>query len=311
MKSVERHKLETNWLAKRLETSIEDARPHIPTIVGVIVAVAVVVVGWSWFSSASTGQEKEAWDIYNGIIGHTSLGQDSIKQLDRVAEEYQGTSMEELAKVTAADGQVWAASLDLLFDRKAATEALNRASSTYQTIIDSSSNEELVDRAHFGLGRVYELRNEPEKARAAYAKVTGHFARVAKFRSEELNKESTQKTLNWLATAEAQRPIAPLGAGTPGQRPDFGVDDLLLPNATTSEGGSTSPATGTAPPGETSLEELLKLRNQLPGEDNRYQTPEPEKSSAEPTADGGSSTAIESPALPPASAPTDQNEADK
>jgi hypothetical protein len=284
MKSVERHKLETNWLAKRLETGIDDARPYFPTIVGAIIAAVIILFAWTWLSGASSGHEQTAWDTYNGIVGHTSLNQNSVKQLSTAAEEFQGTSMEEMARITAADGQVWAASVDALFDRKAATDALNSASSTYQSIIDSSSNEELIDRAHFGLGRVFELRNEPEKARQAYSKVTGNFARIAKSRADDLAKESTQKTLNWLATAEAQRPTAPLGAGTPGQRPLFGVEDFPLPNATSPGGTPAAPGTGTIAPGTTSIEELFKGVNQLPaGTDaasERYQTPEPEKGAA-------------------------------
>jgi hypothetical protein len=289
MKSVERHKLESNWLAKRLETSIDDARPYFPTIAGVLVAVAIIFVAWRWLSGAASGHEQTAWDTYNGIVGHTSLNLESINQLGRAAEEYQGTAMEDFARVTYADGKVWAASIDLLYNRKNALEALSSASSAYQSVIDAASDDELVDRANFGLGRVYELRNEPEKAREAYGRVTGNFAPLAKYRAEELAKESTQKTLNWLATAEAQSPTSPLGAGTPGQRPLFGVDELKLPDGTTPGSSPTTPGTGTVTPGDTGIEDFFKGLQQLPTApadgDNRYQSePGKDNSPIEPAA---------------------------
>jgi hypothetical protein len=122
--------------------------------------------------------------------------------------------------------------------------------------------------------------------------VTGNLAPIAKFRSDELAKDGTKKTLNWLATAEAQRPTAPLGAGSPGQRPLFGVDDFSLPSGTSPAGTPVAPGTGTAVPGETGIEEFFKSLNQLPAEpgetDNRYH-PEPEKeNSVTPTAESPS-----------------------
>jgi hypothetical protein len=109
----------------------------------------------------------------------------------------------------------------------------------YQALLDTSSDEQILDRARFGLARVYELRNEPDKAREEYLKVKSTYAAMAKLRAEELAKEKTKATLSWLAMAEIPRTAAPAGGGTPGQRPLFDVPDFTLPGAT---GTPTDPA---------------------------------------------------------------------
>jgi hypothetical protein len=255
MKSVQRHNLETNWLAKHLKVWIDRAEPYMSRIIGVVVAIVVVVLVWSWFAGSSASRQLEAWDLYNAVIGQQSLTAQTLTQLNRAAEEYQDTDMQQLADLTWADGQVWNSSRDILHDRKAALSVLDGAISTYQAIIDTSSNNRFVDRAHFGLARVYELRNEPGKAREEYLKVRSTYDALAKRRADELAKEKTKKTLEWLALAEAPRVAGPLGAGTPGQRPAFDVEDFALPAATG--------ATPSAPAGGTSVEDFLKGFDQL------------------------------------------------
>ena len=68
--------------------------------------------------------------------------------------------MQQMADVTWADGQVLMASSNYIYNRKAAMEALNRATSAYQGVIQSSNDERLAGRARLGLARVYEMQNQ-------------------------------------------------------------------------------------------------------------------------------------------------------
>jgi hypothetical protein len=279
MKSVQRHNLETNWLAKHMKVWIERAQPHLAKIAGVAAAVFLAIIVVVWMTGASASRELEAWDLFNAIVSQRTMTQRSLTELNRAAEEYQDTAIQELASITWADGQVWAASRDLLHDRAGATAALDKAASTYQSLIDTSSDDAIVDRAHFGMGRVYELRNEPDKARDEYLLVKGTFVAQAKLRADELAKQKTKRALSWLAMAEAPKVTAPAGGGTPGQRPGFEADDLALPAAT-------GPA-GAEPPGETSIEELFKGINSLGigtgvSTPDRYKTDEAAKSGDAP-----------------------------
>ncbi len=230
MKSAERHQLETNWLAIHLDRWLEKARPYTSTIVGVLTALVLLFAGWLYLHQTSSSHEQEAWNSFDNVVSST-LDSSSVTQLGKTAEEFADTDMQPLARVTWADGQVWIASRTILQDRAAATKALDDAAGAYRSVISSSRDEPLVDRAHFGLARVFEMRNEPDKAREEYAQVTGAFSAIAKQRAEQLKDEKTRQTLAWLAKADAPRFTLPSGAGTPGQTPGLDVDDLKLPGA--------------------------------------------------------------------------------
>jgi hypothetical protein len=107
-------------------------------------------------------------------------------------------------------------------------DALNLATSTYQSLLQESDDERLSSRAHYGLARAYELRNELDKARDEYLAVKGAFAPLAERRAKELQEQDLKETYDWLATARAPQ-RAPLGPGTPGERPDFAPGELEMP----------------------------------------------------------------------------------
>jgi len=267
MKSAHRHQLETNALAQRLDVFIERMRPYAATVAGVVVAVVVIMFIWSYVSGSSAARQGAAWDAYHrGVVAVPP----NLEQLRRSAEEFPGTKMQELADVTWADGQVYNAARDYFYNREAAMEALRRATSRYQGILQTSNDERLVNRAHLGLARIYEMQNELEKARQEYLKVKGGYEEFAKQQAERLAKPEAQEAYAWLATAQAPRPRAPAGPGTPGQRPEFSAGDFPLP-------GETPDADTTdAAPGE-SVEELLKgfdLGFPKTDEADRYKTAE-------------------------------------
>jgi predicted negative regulator of RcsB-dependent stress response len=253
MKSIERHKLETNWLAKHLNEWIDKLRPYTSTIAGVSVALVVVIFTWSMFSGASTTREKEAWDVYQNVIGG-AMDDRSVAQLGKSAEEFSGTDMQPWASVTRADGQVWTASRGILQNREAALKELDDAASAYQAVIVSAPDEELVNRARFGLARIAEMRNQPDRARDEYLRVTGSFSLLAKQRADALAEEKTRSALAWLEKAESPRMVPPPGPGVPGMRPGLDVDDINLPGA----------AAGTDPTkSEMSIDELFKGLNEM------------------------------------------------
>ncbi|MEX2309769.1 MAG: hypothetical protein WD738_19505 [Pirellulales bacterium] len=248
MKSAHRHQLETNALAHRLEELIERLRPYAATAAGVIVAIVVVMFIWSYVSGSSSARQGAAWDAYHRGVAAVPP---NLDQLRRSAEEYPGTQMQLLADVTWADGQVWMAARDYIYNRAAAMEAMRRATSAYQGILQTSNDERLTSRAQLGLARIFEMQNELDKAREEYLKVKGGYEEFAKQQAERLAKPAAQETYAWLATVEAPRPKAPLGPGTPGQRPEFSAGDIPLP------GEAPEPGPTDAPSSE-SFDDLLK-----------------------------------------------------
>jgi predicted negative regulator of RcsB-dependent stress response len=239
MKSEERHRLETNTMAQHLSVWIDQLRPYATTIAGIALFVFIAMFAWSYLSSSSASWQSQAWDQYNQAVGERLPNLNLLRQS---AEEHPGTKMQEMADITWADGQVWMASRDFLYNRTGAMELLNRAASAYQSILQSSTDKRLQNRARMGLARIYEMQGEIDKAREQYGTVTGAYADLAKARAEALGKETTKETCAWLASAELPRPQMPTGPGTPGQSPAFSAGDVPLPSGTSPAGGTQSGA---------------------------------------------------------------------
>lgn len=283
MKSAHRHELQTNALAQRLDVLIERWRPYASTIAGVILALVALMFVWSFVSRSSTARQGAAWDAYHRAI--TSRPPD-LNQLHQSAAEYPGSKMQQLSDITWADGQVYMAARDYLYNRSAAMDALRRATSAYQGILQTTDDQRLVNRARLGLARVYEMQNELDKARDEYLKVQGGYAEFAKLQAERLAKPETKEAYAWLATANPPRPTAPTGPGTPGQRPDFSAGDFPLPGATpdASTPNTGSPA-GTSSQGESFDDIIRRLNLNHPAADaaDRYDAgAEPATTSDEP-----------------------------
>ncbi len=248
MKSEHRHDLETNWLAKRLKVVIEQSQPYASTVAGVAAAVVLALLAWTYFAGSSSARHSDAWNSFNQAVIER---QPDVERLRELAEEHPGTTMQQLSDVTWADSQVWLAARNYLFDRTGAVEALEKASSRYQSVLGTSNDERLLNRAQLGMARIYEIRGELDKAREEYLKVKGGNEAYAKAQAERLATPESKETYAWLAKAQPARPRPTATQGVPGKEPDFSASDLALPGET---GGV--PA-GTPADGE-SLEKLLE-----------------------------------------------------
>lgn len=243
MKGKHRHELETNALAKWLAATIERARPYGPTVLGVVVAILVFFIVFSYLSRSTTAQQSAAWSAYitamETPIYTDQVFRSAMELLKVSAEENVGTSMQRWSDVTWADGQVWMASRLFLRDRDAAREALSRAASVYNSLLRSSPDSQVSDRAHFGLGRIYEMQNDLERAKQEYASVRGGFTQLAEARAKQIDDQQSRKelerALDWLTTAEPPRRPSPSGPGVPGRQPELSPGNLQMPAAASGE----------------------------------------------------------------------------
>jgi predicted negative regulator of RcsB-dependent stress response len=305
MKSAHRHQLETNELAHRLEQYIERYRPYASTIAGVLVAIAVALLIWTYVSGTSAARRSGAWDTFNQTVSATFPNVDEIHS---TAQQYQGTKMQQMADVTWADAQVMLASRQYIGNRRAANEAMERALSAYQGVIQSSKDERLTNRARLGLARIYEMQNHLDKARAQYREVTGAYAEYAKQQAERLDKPESQETYAWLATAQPPRPQAPMGPGVPGQRPDFSPGDIGLPGVPGAPPTSTGPGTGAPKGGSDAFDALFNgpLQPKL----KEKETPDRYQQGTTPPADANAKPGeTSSSPAPPAAPSTDEKKA--
>lgn len=275
MKSEQRHRLETNVMAEQLGDWIDKLRPYATSVAGILLFVFIAMFAWSYMSSSSASSQNEAWEAYNDAVATPLPNLDKLRQS---AEEHPGTKMQDMANVTWADGQVWLAAREFLGQRSGAMAALDQATSRYKSVLESSDDERLKNRARLGLARIYEMQNQLDKARAEYEKVTGGFAEFAKDRAKELGEKNTQEICAWLATA--QLPRRPLPAGT-GKVPAFTEPDVPLPNAGPA---GASPAPGAAGISFDKLLQDFDLTKPSTSPD-RYGTEKAESTTEQPAAD--------------------------
>jgi predicted negative regulator of RcsB-dependent stress response len=229
MKSEHRHELETNWLAHHTAIWLERIQPYNSLIVGGLLALAVLMFAYSYFGGGSSTRQSAAWNSYNEAVEGI---QPNLDRLHESADEYPDSPMQHYADITWADGQLAIASQLYILNRTASMEAVNRAIGAYQSLLRETEDERIASRAHYGLGRVYELQNELDKARTEYLAVKGGFAALAAERAKQLEKQDTKDVYAWLATAQGPRRTSPTGPGTPGQRPGFTPGEIELPSST-------------------------------------------------------------------------------
>ena len=213
--------------------------------------------------------------------------------------------MQQMADVTWADSQVWIAARDYIYNRPAAMEAITKALSAYQSVIQSSDDERLVNRARLGVARAYEIQGKLDEAAKSYGEVKGAFEEYAKRQAERLAKPEAKDTYAWLATARPKLPQAPTGPGTPGVQPEFSAGELALPGDTT----GAAPPSGTPATGQT-LDDLLKgleVDFNTPTGNDRYApgttTPAQDGTQNETTPNSPPDTPATTETAPPSTAP--------
>lgn len=220
MKTERRHDLETNELAKYTAAGLEKAKPFGSQIFGAALAVFGLVILFYLWSSSQGSKEAAAWTDYALALGS---GDNDLLDLQQVAldESHEGTKMQEWAFVTWADRQTAIATVEYLSNRESAQERLDNVSGIYEELVKGAADEQIVNRAHYGLGRVYEMQNRLEEAREQYDKVRGDYEVIARDRSDNLLKPEIQEACQWLASAELPKRTP---TGVVGDRPLFEAD---------------------------------------------------------------------------------------
>jgi hypothetical protein len=279
MKSAHRHELETNTLAHRLEEYIERYRPYASRIVGGLIALVLVILIVSYLSGLSSSKQSQAWDAFNLAV---AANPPDLKLIHQTAQDYPGTSMQQLADVTWADSQVYVASRTYLSNRKAANEALGKAASVYQGVVQSSKDEHLTSRAHLGLARAYEMQNQLQEARSEYGKVKGVYEQYAQQQIERLDKPEAKDTYAWLASAPIPERKSTGPATTSGQNQELSPSDISLPGVPGADSGKAGDSKGAADTFE-NLMKTMQTEGKI-GEPKKGTPAEASKSDAKSTA---------------------------
>lgn len=276
MKSEERHELETNTLAKLLETGSDKAAPYASYIIYGLLALAAVWAIFRLTSSSIVAKQDAAWDAYTMAMYPFPADTDALRT---AADQYKNKNQEvgEFAELAWADSQLALGCRDYFINKTAAMEALDNALAQYEEAAKQVKNPIVRSRAEFGLAKATEAKGEIAAAIALYNKVTGVYSELADSRAKLLEELKAQDIAGWLATAEgANRPTSGLG----GAMPQFTPDGLELP--------STDPAANTDTTAEDFFKTLDQYQKMAPDEPkgNRYdETAEGEGVSEEKASD--------------------------
>jgi hypothetical protein len=239
MKAQHRHELETNVLAKELNTWSEKLRPYSSMLLTGVAALLGFYAVFSIWNSYNTSREAAAWSAYQKSLLDTGAVSDfEFKTVRRTAasDDYAGSRMQEWAYVAWADRQLRLAANDYLLNRESATDRIKNVATVYESQSDNAHDSEVRNRARFGLARVREMQDRLDEAREEYAQVEGALQPLAAARLKELESggKEVAEAAKWLATADLPKPVAPTGPGAPGVRPDFGAAPPSAEGATTS-----------------------------------------------------------------------------
>ncbi|MHC4179272.1 MAG: YfgM family protein [Planctomycetota bacterium] len=238
MKGERRHELERNELADWLARAFEKIKPYQNAILGGVLLVSVIWVGYAWWYWPSAGSRVMAWDTFHRVSWRLSQGvrtpTESAADFEDIAADYPDTEVALWARVMAADLHLAEGCDTLFYDRALANQQLQEAVEHYLAILGSdSSGPELRQRATFGLARARESQGDLEKAIEHYKEIgknwpEGAYAGAAASRVEDLNRPATRELYDRFAKFKRQT-TSSLGSGQPGERPSFDKDQLKEP----------------------------------------------------------------------------------
>ena len=146
MKTERRHELQTNVLADRLARGADVIRPYGKLILGVVLLLLLSVVVASFWSSRQRQRATQGW---NEFFAALTTNDESL--LEKTAEEYTNTKVEDWAKLVQAEMELAQATDQLMNDPPSAREKLKNAVDSYLGLKESS-NPVVQQRATFGLG---------------------------------------------------------------------------------------------------------------------------------------------------------------
>lgn len=238
MKTERRHELQKNELADQIAHGLEAARPYSRLLGAVLLAIVVLVGGYSAWAARQSRRQQQAWDQYFAALDmsqQTLVATDPAldkarNQLSDLAEKYPGTPVAYWAGVVAAELELDRGTKLLLNDKPQAKDHITRALDGFRTVLNGAPQGPLPERALFGLARAHESLGQLEEASREYSKLVKDYPNApyvpfSKERIEDLKRTSTKQLYDWLASYQPRRPLAN-EPGTPGKRPEFSTENL-------------------------------------------------------------------------------------
>ena len=230
MKTERRHELQTNVLADWLGEKIDALKPYSTAISATVLAAAVAVFAYVYWSQKNQVRQARAWEEYFQAQDERGR-EDADASFRNVAEDYAKSPAGQWSRLSLADAQL-AKGVDQLFnDRAASRQTLDDAVESYRAVLDAApADSPLAERATLGLAEAFESKNELDDAREQYRALVarwpnGAFTALAQERLDDLDRRGTKDFYDWFAR-QSPRPKSPTGPGKPGEKPSFDLGNL-------------------------------------------------------------------------------------
>ena len=255
MKAEKRHELEQNELADWLGEQIEAVKPYAPMI-GIVALgglLAIVLIGYLWTSGPAAS--ARSWSMYFSAANERD-SEGRVTTLEAFAKEMPNTPASLWATQAVGDIHLSQGSMQLFSDREEARKSLDKAEEALLKVETGAQDGMLKTRARLSLGKLYEAKCLPDKAKEYYQRVVtdekdSAIGKVAQRAVERLSDKRDVELLAWFAEQKPRRPAPGFGpGGLPGlpndlpDRPDFSLPGLGSPADTGATGtpGAVAPA---------------------------------------------------------------------
>jgi len=211
MKTERRHELQENELAGWLAEKVQTVRPHLKTIGAIIALLAVAYFCFSVYASRTVATKEAAWAAYFDAVGNLPR---IAADFEEVAETYPGSDAAGWALQTAGDLYLYEGIRALYTDRSTADSELENARKAYEGVLNTFSDEMLLQRASLGLGKCLESEGKIDDAKSRYQTLAdkwpdSQIAVIAKSRLDALEQSETQVWYQWFAEQEpAPNPLS-------------------------------------------------------------------------------------------------------
>ncbi len=195
MKSEERHKLETNYLADHLGDSISKVKPYTNLIIGGFALLIIGGVVYAVIQNSNANKNAEAWHEMFLANGDSDM-------LTKVYEDYENTAAAPWARQRQADSQLARAIDQVYIDKDQAMELAKQAKENYEEVLKKSFDPMLRSRATLGLAKACETEGDAEGAVTHYRKLL-----TMDLENKALETEVTRR-IAWLESEDSKEFLA-------------------------------------------------------------------------------------------------------
>ena len=254
-KTERRHELQQNELAAYLEKVNKQIEPYSKPILGVVLVVMAVGIGWSFYSSE---QEADSSFATLELIKATSVQMIDPEDLDTVEFEFLKTSAGKLAKLYQGLALVNEGN-DLIYeDTESATETLKEGIEVLTSVAEGNNDPLIKSRAYLGIALAQTTLGDTEAAVAAYEEVekadeSEAMVEYAANRIATLTSTATKEFSDWFKNTSfaVATPANPDPSLPPSERItsiDSFLPDLGTPSTDSDTKEKENPLTGEATP---------------------------------------------------------------